>query len=961
MSGVDYQYEERGGTAASRATSAIQSPTDHFYYPGTQPSSSLDDTDSSTWSSLAGPLTAYTSSTNLSPANLSSTAESNSTLTSKPTKPNLDLSTSEAVGRNEVLLRDTVFPEWKDDSSPADLDSPEELQKKDPLGTQIWKLYHRTKSRLPNQERMENLTWRMMAMNLRRQKEQERQQAEAAYAEATQSGSETRTAGADDLISSAMKAQFKSPAQPSNAPSGIAQQLRRSVDQSMDIEHPLSDPMNLDDFIVPSSVASPAGLTAPSPSENQAQFKHFQTPSIPIAARNKMHVQIPKDLPPSSAPQSSIPFHRTSEFDYVQKRVRKTSIDERTKGARKRPAEFSPQVPALVAPNTSNNTDVDSGVPDYALDQSTPAQFAGAGSFQGQMSMHLDSFHLSEDPILTSAGPFQHNFAFSPAASPMVTNGPFSNVYNQTSLASSLNSADFYSPPQSGYPSAVSTPQPGLENDQHFYFDQSSHRSLPYYAAQRANHMMTPMSTSFAYTPNNEQMYTPMNGVSSAPSMHGFTIQQHVDPTNVLGPDYGRRVSPGISMPGNDNMFQFGADSDGEDEDGNYTERGLMMQSDYGQMGDPTLDLNSGLQWDPTVDYNSMSRYAGSAKQVRIGGTEMVNSPPDWSGSMLSRTHGSAASISDIRNRDQDPRRQKIPRTTSTPALSHQHLQSAQSSPAESGLSSRQPSRPGSPGPKSTDQNGVPTTCTNCFTQTTPLWRRNPEGHPLCNACGLFLKLHGVVRPLSLKTDVIKKRNRGSGNAVPMGSAATRASKKSSRKNSVAQTPASTPTAASEHNSASPASIQGSAHSGSAVTTPTSYPLGTIGGKPGVVPIAAAPPKPPVQPGPNMTRPVQVTPKRQRRQSRASTNAFPTTSSLVNMSNSVESSNESEMPDAGQATPKVSQAPVTRAKAASMSTTAGATTMASVMQSGLLNPGVQNMPPGPHGNSQEWEWLTMSL
>ncbi|KAI9241046.1 MAG: GATA zinc finger-domain-containing protein, partial [Podila humilis] len=41
----------------------------------------------------------------------------------------------------------------------------------------------------------------------------------------------------------------------------------------------------------------------------------------------------------------------------------------------------------------------------------------------------------------------------------------------------------------------------------------------------------------------------------------------------------------------------------------------------------------------------------------------------------------------------------------------------------------------------------VPTKCTNCDTQTTPLWRRNPEGLPLCNACGLFLKLHGVVRP----------------------------------------------------------------------------------------------------------------------------------------------------------------------------------------------------------------------
>ncbi|OAD81362.1 GATA-type zinc finger transcription factor, partial [Phycomyces blakesleeanus NRRL 1555(-)] len=52
------------------------------------------------------------------------------------------------------------------------------------------------------------------------------------------------------------------------------------------------------------------------------------------------------------------------------------------------------------------------------------------------------------------------------------------------------------------------------------------------------------------------------------------------------------------------------------------------------------------------------------------------------------------------------------------------------------------------------------TTCTNCKTTTTPLWRRDAHGMPLCNACGLFLKLHGVVRPLSLKTDIIKKRNR---------------------------------------------------------------------------------------------------------------------------------------------------------------------------------------------------------
>ena len=68
--------------------------------------------------------------------------------------------------------------------------------------------------------------------------------------------------------------------------------------------------------------------------------------------------------------------------------------------------------------------------------------------------------------------------------------------------------------------------------------------------------------------------------------------------------------------------------------------------------------------------------------------------------------------------------------------------------------------------PDSTCAKLSPTTCTNCGTSSTSLWRRDPLGAPVCNACGLYYKLHGKPRPYTWRRDVTTTRVRKAGAKV---------------------------------------------------------------------------------------------------------------------------------------------------------------------------------------------------
>ena len=110
----------------------------------------------------------------------------------------------------------------------------------------------------------------------------------------------------------------------STSPSGITK-LRQSTDLT---NAPQPDPMNLDEFILPASIASPAGMSPSPPRDKPSASVNTIASAIPIKTRKDLQGQMHSTFPPASVP---IPQdrRRNQEFDYVQRHVRKTSIDER--------------------------------------------------------------------------------------------------------------------------------------------------------------------------------------------------------------------------------------------------------------------------------------------------------------------------------------------------------------------------------------------------------------------------------------------------------------------------------------------------------------------------------------------------------------------------------------------------------------------------------------------------------
>lgn len=113
----------------------------------------------------------------------------------------------------------TRRPSQSDATSPLpEVGPPEQVAEKDPLAAQVWKAYARARDTLPNGQRMENLTWRMMHLTLKKKEEEqaakekeerEKEDKEAAEKEAAEAAATaTATAAAATAAAAAAAAEL---------------------------------------------------------------------------------------------------------------------------------------------------------------------------------------------------------------------------------------------------------------------------------------------------------------------------------------------------------------------------------------------------------------------------------------------------------------------------------------------------------------------------------------------------------------------------------------------------------------------------------------------------------------------------------------------------------------------------------------------------------------------------------
>ncbi|KAF9461277.1 hypothetical protein BDZ94DRAFT_1221591 [Collybia nuda] len=703
---------------------------------------------------------------------------------------------------------------------------PGQLAKEDPLATQVWKMYTRTKATLPHAQRMENLTWRMMALALKKKKEDEEAKALEAT-RVTQNPSST-----SELMDEAMERQLQSNPEPGGI--RVADERGRRIDKgkakvrvvgfdgtnqdgfeeqdvvsmdwrtmsrsrsriSMDWRptsrsrsRPPETIANFDQHGMLTSVAYDGRFVFPS---NHDPFKLSDTaahnkpssfkagmstsPSIPIPGSNVSILSSGRRTPPY---HPLLHPHSDLTSVYEDQSEGPGSLESRFL----HPAGYNHTLSSYNSPVFTPSSLPSSGLHGLTKVPSSPhgPEQPAERTFPRHVRKTSFDHTVSKDGILAGLrGRHQVNGKPIPPDNLIGTKRRAETPHYESMLRADPSIVDGLPHQESDHLDSSGSPFPSSS----FNFSFPPYEglfSLPTSSSVENQREFTPRSEGRR---GNENQF---HHSSSRPSMQNQTYQANVTSShNAEGLSAAAAAASAVMAEGyaqlNAANLATGVDDGGLDygqllslvypvldsPHNPYTHvdptqlltvrQGDATGGSMGSGGHPGLGGIGGysnFHESPSSDGWGNGLGSSSTTSPEPHNASNASTPPSTEGttSLGSKPSVSGRKYIPLKQGTQDSIQRRKSLSTSGSSNSPTELRSPASTPDLSGMD------------RGVIEEGdqAPTLCTNCQTTNTPLWRRDPEGQPLCNACGLFYKLHGVVRPLSLKTDVIKKRNRASG------------------------------------------------------------------------------------------------------------------------------------------------------------------------------------------------------